>query len=302
MSTTTTNYSLIKPAVNDPTDQDLWGGYLNTDLDTIDSTMKSISDQANKASPVINAQSSNYTTLASDQNKMITVDASGGARTISLLAAATAGSGFRVSIKKIDSSANTVVIDPNGAETIDGAATFTLSNQYEAIMLVCTGSAWLIEDTLLQSAATYPKIAYASDSSFNSGVGVIPNDDTIPQNTEGNQFLSISYTPLSAANILVIEVTAYLSTSLQDSCTGAIFQDSIVNALAATKVNSAYAGAPSTITIRYVTTAGSTSARTYYFRAGATAGTTYFNSDGNTGARKLGGVASSFITVTEIKP
>lgn len=39
MSTSTTHYALIKPAVNDPTDQDLWGGYLNTDMDTIDSTM-----------------------------------------------------------------------------------------------------------------------------------------------------------------------------------------------------------------------------------------------------------------------
>lgn len=38
MSTTTTNYSFILPGVNDPTDQDLWGGFLNanwTSLDTI---------------------------------------------------------------------------------------------------------------------------------------------------------------------------------------------------------------------------------------------------------------------------
>lgn len=40
----TPNYNLAKPGVNDPTDQDLWGGYLNDDMDTIDSTMKSISD------------------------------------------------------------------------------------------------------------------------------------------------------------------------------------------------------------------------------------------------------------------
>jgi hypothetical protein len=44
MSTLTPNYSLIKPGVNDPTDQDLWGGYLNTDMDIIDTTMKTISD------------------------------------------------------------------------------------------------------------------------------------------------------------------------------------------------------------------------------------------------------------------
>lgn len=49
MSTVTTNYNLVKPAVNDPTDADLWGTELNTNMDTIDTTMKSISDVANEA-------------------------------------------------------------------------------------------------------------------------------------------------------------------------------------------------------------------------------------------------------------
>jgi microcystin-dependent protein len=40
MATNTTNYNLIKPAVNDPADQDLWGGYLNESLDIIDGQMK----------------------------------------------------------------------------------------------------------------------------------------------------------------------------------------------------------------------------------------------------------------------
>lgn len=44
MSTTTTNYALIKPAVNNATDQDLWGTYLNTNLDTIDTQLKTNAD------------------------------------------------------------------------------------------------------------------------------------------------------------------------------------------------------------------------------------------------------------------
>lgn len=36
MPTSTTNLGLSKPLVNNATDQDLWGGYLNTDLDTLD--------------------------------------------------------------------------------------------------------------------------------------------------------------------------------------------------------------------------------------------------------------------------
>lgn len=37
MSTTTTNLGLTKPDVNSVTDADQWGGYLNTDLDLVDS-------------------------------------------------------------------------------------------------------------------------------------------------------------------------------------------------------------------------------------------------------------------------
>lgn len=42
MPTTTTNLGLYKPLVNDPTDQDLWGAYLNTNLDTLDTAVDAI--------------------------------------------------------------------------------------------------------------------------------------------------------------------------------------------------------------------------------------------------------------------
>lgn len=39
MPTTTTHYGLLKPLVNNPTDQDLWGGYLNDNMDTLDTVI-----------------------------------------------------------------------------------------------------------------------------------------------------------------------------------------------------------------------------------------------------------------------
>lgn len=39
MPTVTPNIGLYKPLVNDPTDQDLWGGYLNTNADTLDALL-----------------------------------------------------------------------------------------------------------------------------------------------------------------------------------------------------------------------------------------------------------------------
>ena len=52
-----------------------------------------------------------------------------------------------INIKKIDSSANAVTIATPGSETIDGAATHTLSNQYDAVGLYCDGKNWFIRES-----------------------------------------------------------------------------------------------------------------------------------------------------------
>lgn len=85
-------------------------------------------------------KTANYTTTATDD--YILVDASGGSRTITLHAAATATK--PVHIKRINSGANTVIIDPNSTETVDGATTRTLTQQYEAVSLVSDGSNWYV--------------------------------------------------------------------------------------------------------------------------------------------------------------
>ncbi len=86
--------------------------------------------------------SSTYTMAETDRDKVILVDASGGAKTVNVLAAATAGDGFVFYVKKIDSSGNNVVIDGNGSETLDGATTSTLSSQYQCRGFICDGTQW----------------------------------------------------------------------------------------------------------------------------------------------------------------
>lgn len=44
MPNLTANYSIPKPIVNDPADEDLWGTYLNDGLDLIDAQMKTNAD------------------------------------------------------------------------------------------------------------------------------------------------------------------------------------------------------------------------------------------------------------------
>ena len=73
----------------------------------------------------------------------VLVNASGGAVTITLPTAAV-GEDRRYTIKKIDSSAFTVTIDGNGAETIDGATTAVITMQYESVTVQSDGTSWYI--------------------------------------------------------------------------------------------------------------------------------------------------------------
>jgi hypothetical protein len=50
--------------------------------------------------------------------------------------------GFKYQIK--NASANTITIDPNSTETIDGALTFALSTQYASVTIITDGSNWFI--------------------------------------------------------------------------------------------------------------------------------------------------------------
>lgn len=58
------------------------------------------------------------------------------------LPAASGRAGRMYIVKKVDSSANTVTIDANASETIDGATTVVLTTQYEVQRLVCNGTNW----------------------------------------------------------------------------------------------------------------------------------------------------------------
>lgn len=88
-------------------------------------------------------QSSNYTLVSTDINRLFECDSSAGSITIILPAAATAGNGYYVIIKKTDTTANTVTVQANGSEHIDGSNTIILSIGYQAISLYCDGTQWL---------------------------------------------------------------------------------------------------------------------------------------------------------------
>jgi hypothetical protein len=53
--------------------------------------------------------------------------------------------GVRVTIKKVDAAAKSVIVTPDAAEeTIDGATTLTLAALYDVVTLQCDGTVWHI--------------------------------------------------------------------------------------------------------------------------------------------------------------
>lgn len=79
-----------------------------------------------------------YTQVADDEGTAI-VGNNGSGITVSLLPAATAGDGYVFVAKNI--GAGTMTLDPDGAEQIEGAATFDLATDESAIVW-CNGSQW----------------------------------------------------------------------------------------------------------------------------------------------------------------
>lgn len=137
-------------------------------------------------------------------------------------------------------------------------------------------------------------------TTVNTGTTIIPLDDTIPQNTEGTEFMTLAITPKDTANRLEITVVLNLSSSLLASMTVALFQDSTANALAAQWITQAAANYGNTVTFKYTMAAGTTSATTFKVRAGS-AGASTVTINGSVGARLLGGVCASSITITEYR-
>ena len=134
---------------------------------------------------------------------------------------------------------------------------------------------------------------------LSTGTTTIPNDNTIPQNTEGTEFMTLAITPKSAANKLKIVVTAVISISTGQVGCVALFQDSTANAIAAVS-NSVVAVNSQTITFTHYMTSGTTGSTTFKVRIGpGAAATVSFNGIG--GTQVLGGVCASSITIEEIQ-
>jgi len=145
-----------------------------------------------------------------------------------------------------------------------------------------------------------PIVQYVYDLSgvTQTGSTLMPNGDAIPQNDEGDQYLSLAITPKSTTNLLVIEAqldAIQSSYNTRPVLVMALFQDSDADALSSTRNRGSLANDPMPLHIKHTMVAGTISETTFKIRAGCpNTGTTTIS------ASDFGETANSYITITEI--
>lgn len=95
-----------------------------------------VGDASNVFGATVTDVASNLTVNEVYQNNILNCTA---AVTLSLLDVATAEEGFLFVVKNV--SGGSVIIDPDGAETIDGLSTLTILDTY-SVMIICDGTKW----------------------------------------------------------------------------------------------------------------------------------------------------------------
>lgn len=94
-------------------------------------------------SPTVLAKTADYTVAVTDGDDVIVlVDATAGAVTVNLYTAV-GNKARKVTVVKVDSSANAVTVDPSGAQTWNGASTKALASQWDVTAGVSDGANWV---------------------------------------------------------------------------------------------------------------------------------------------------------------
>jgi hypothetical protein len=152
--------------------------------------------------------------------------------------------------------------------------------------------------TGISTAKSVAQIVTYATGAMSTGTTPFPFDNTIPQITEGDQYLTVNITPTNASSLLEIDVTLNATGTTWASVGGcvALFQVGTSNALCSAVDTLANSSARTT-SFKHIMTAGSTSTLTFTVRAGGASGTTTVN--GQAGTAYHGGTLPSRITIKE---
>lgn len=233
------------------------------------------------------------------------------------------GSRYIIKIQADNTGASTLNISAVGAKAIekyDGAGALTAleagdlqQDQYYDIFYDGTKIVVLNPElpyldasnltNIPDNAGNIVQIVNTQTGAVATGSTLMNDDDTIPQNTEGDEYMTLAITPTSATNKLLIEAKVFGSfaqSSGSSRTIAALFQDSTADALTATGNYEANPATQNTVILSHYMTSGTSSSTTFKVRVGGhNTGTYTFN--GVSGGRKYGSIQKSSITITEIK-
>lgn len=208
------------------------------------------------------------------------------------------------------SGAASAAFDWNGQDLTNGGVIFLTEQAAAEADVAGKGQFWIktatpntahfVDDTGVEwQLGKCVQLVDTRTGSVIAVTGNIPHDDTIPQNTEGDEIMTRSITPKSTTDLLKIDVVVNIADdSASDHMTVALFQDTTANALACANITATGASYKHQLTFTYYMAAGTTSSTTFKVRAGADSTNITINGIG--GSRKFGGVWYSSITITEI--
>lgn len=128
----------------------------------------------------------------------------------------------------------------------------------------------------------------------------IPDDDSIPQNTEGAEVITATITPVSSTNNLIIIFEASATPSAASQVGTALFQDSTANAIAS-QIHYGTTGAAINCSLHHFMSAGTTSATTFKIRIGPDVANNLDINGNGSGSRYYGGTMFAKIIILEIK-
>lgn len=141
---------------------------------------------------------------------------------------------------------------------------------------------------------------FASTGSLVTGATTIPMDNSIPQQSEGVEAITVAITPTDAGNDLLVEAGGFFAHDANSDITLALFRDATADAIGATMATPSTSDKCQGGSIAAKVAAGGTSATTFKLRAGSNgAGTLSIN--GRAAGQLFGGVGYTWIKVTEIK-
>lgn len=242
----------------------------------------------------------------SDIGKLIEIDPNGAARTVDLPAASSYNSGDSVSFKKVTDDTDAVTIDANGSDTIDGLATLELKNLGAAVTLVSDGvSNWrvvsskrlagdIIQRKRVSSAALVGAITAKPTNSLPDGAPVLADGTEVLTTSSALQLTPTSTTSTVRVRGLLhggcTDGGMYISVTVNDGT-------SVLGGTVVMSGNDNFRKAMD-IPFEFTFTPGSTDQITFACKVAVSGNTFYPNGD-NSNNQLLGGLAPSFIEVTE---